>query len=298
MRTKSWLVSLLFAAGAALPAPASPEAAPAPARPPFAIANSELRVLPVSANGRHYQLAVALPASYASQPQRKYPVLYVTDGYWDFPTVQVSYANMIYDRVLPEFIIVGMGYAGENPDYGTLRQWDLSPVPTSNLPKNSGHAAEFLQVVEREIIPFVEREYRVDPSFRVLAGSSLGGLFSLYSMYTKPELFQGYIAVSPAVGEQNDWLLGYEDAFARSGRPLKARAFVSGAQDEWPAFLASIERFRQRLDQRSYPGFTHQFRFVDGMRHAGTKAEGYARGMAFVFAPFAPETGPMQDHPY
>ena len=34
------------------------------------------------------------------------------------------------------------------------------------------------------------------------------------------------------------------------------------------------------------------------MRHAGTKAEGYVRGMQFVFLPMAPETGAMQEHPY
>ena len=42
--------------------------------------------------------------------------------------------------------------------------------------------------------------------------ASLGGLFTLYSMYTKPELFSGYIAPTPAVGVGNGWLLGYEDA--------------------------------------------------------------------------------------
>jgi predicted alpha/beta superfamily hydrolase len=293
---KPSFISLLFAA--ALPALGSTNAA-TPPYPPFAIANSELRVLPPSATGRHYQLSVALPGSYASQPNRRYPVLYVTDGYWDFPTVQTSYANLVYDRVVPEIIIVGIGYAGENPNYGHLRRWELSPVPTDEDSAGSGHAADFLRTIEQEIIPFVEHEYRVDASDRVMAGSSLGGLFTLYSMYARPGLFQAYIAVSPAVREQHEWLLGYEDAFAQAGRPLKARLFMSGAENEWPTFLAAIERFHQRLAQRTYPGFVFQYRPVDGMRHAGTKAEGYVRGMQFVFAPFAPETGPMsEDHPY
>ncbi len=266
--------------------------------PPFAIRNSETRVLAPSANGRHYQLSVALPASYASQPERRYPVLYVTDAYWDFPTVQTSYANIVYDRTVPEFIIVGIGYAGENLDYGKLRQWELPPVTVDKPLGESGHAAEFLAAIEKELIPFVERTYRVDPSFRVMAGSSLGGLFTLYAMYTKPDLFQGYIAVSPAVAEHQEWLLGYEDEFARSGNAIKARLFVSGAENEWPWFLAGIKHYAERLPGRHYPGFTYQYRLIDGMRHAGTKAEGYVRGMQFVFLPMAPETGPMQDHPY
>jgi hypothetical protein len=199
-----------------------------------------------------------------------------------------SYDNLIYDKVVPECIIVGLGYAGENLDYNKLRAWELSPVPTNGDSESSGHAAEFLGVLEREIIPFVEHTYHADPSYRVLAGSSLGGLFSLYAMYSRPGLFQGYIAASPAVVVGNDWLLTYEEAFARSGRPLKARLYVTGAEKENRGFRAGIERFNERLASRKYDGFVYQWRLIDGERHAGTKAESYVRGMRFVLAPLAP----------
>jgi hypothetical protein len=291
-------VSLALLVGACESIGASAAEPAAPPFPPFAIANSQLRALPPTADGRHYELQIHLPASYASAPARRYPVLYVTDGYWDFPTIQTSYDNLVYDRAVPEFIIVGLGYAGEKLDYGNLRRWELSPVPISDNGQPSGHATDFLRTIEQEIIPFIAREYRVDPSYRVLAGSSLGGLFTLYAMYARPGLFQAYIAASPAVNVHGDWLFSYEETFAQSGRPLKARLYLTGAENEWPAFLAGIKRFHERLAQRKYPGFIYEFRLIDGERHAGTKAESYVRGMQFAFAPFAPETGPMQDHPY
>ncbi len=263
--------------------------------PPFVLSNSELRVLPPSPNGRTYQLAVHLPGSYASDPTRRYPVLYVTDAYWDFPTVVVSYDNLAYDKVVPECIVVGLGYAGEGLDYDKLRLWELAPVANRGEdPAVAGHAAEFLAILEKDFIPFIEKEYRVDSSYRVLAGSSLGGLFALYTMYTKPALFQGYIAASPAVVRGNDWLLSYEEAFAKSGQPLKARLYLTGAENEGRAFLAGIKRYQQRLTTRKYPGFAYENRIIDGERHAGTKAESYARGMRFVFAPLAPEQGPSK----
>jgi uncharacterized protein len=206
----------------------------------------------------------------------------------------VSYDNLIYDRVVPEVIIVGLGYAGENLPYGELRHWELSPVALDEDAR-TGHAADFLATIEQTIIPFIDREYRTDTSYRVLSGSSLGGLFTLYTMYTKPELFQAYVAVSPAVGEGKDWLFGYEDAFAKSGKPLKARLYMTGAEYEWPKFLDAIKRFDKQIAPRKYPGFVYQFRLIDGERHAGTKAEGYVRGMRFAFAPLAPETGPSKD---
>ena len=285
------LPSLLSLAAAA----AEPSAA---AFPPFALAQTEIRPLPPAADGRHYELEVHLPASYARDPGRRYPVLYVTDGYWDFPTVVVSYDNLTYDRAVPEFIIVGIGYAGGRLDYNDLRRWELTPVPLTTPGGPSGHAADFLRSLQDQIIPFVEHEYRADPTRRALAGSSLGGLFSLYVMYTEPDLFQGYIAASPAVREAAPWMAEHAAAYARSGRPLRARLFFTAAENEWPDFRAATERFRDQLAGYRYPGFVPQFRLIDGMRHAGEKAESYARGMAFVFAPEAPESGPMQDHPY
>lgn len=271
-------------------------AAPVPAFPPHTIANSQLRVLPPTAAGRHYQLHIGLPESYAAHPERRYPVVFVTDAYWDFAKISAIEGSLVYDKVAPEFITVGLGYAGENLPYGELRNWELSPVamPASFAkdPAQTGHAAEFLQTLETAIIPFVEREYRADPQHRVLAGASLGGLFTLYAMYTKPELFSGYIAATPAVIAGNDWLLGYEDAFVQAGRPLQTRLFVAGGGNEGTDFLGGILRYNTRVQSRRHPGLAYEFRLIDGERHAGMQFEAYVRGLRFVLAPLAPETGP------
>lgn len=154
------------------------------------------------------------------------------------------------------------------------------------------HAAEFLKTIETEIIPLVEREYRADPSFRVLSGASLGGLFTLYAMYTKPALFNGYIAATPAVGAGNDWLFGYEEQFAKSGQALPVRLYATAGGNEEPRFLGNILRFNAQLQSRRYPGLAYEFRLIDGERHAGMQFESYVRGLRFVFAPRAPESGP------
>jgi hypothetical protein len=264
--------------------------------PPHTVGNSQLRVLPPTAAGRHYQLHVGLPASYAKETARRYPVVYVTDAYWDFQKMDAIRGGLVYDKVVPEFIIVGLGYAGDNPNFDNLRRWELSPAPFGGGgPEASGHAADFLRTIETDVIPFVEREYRADSSYRVLAGASLGGLFTLYSMYTKPELFQAYIAATPAVVVGNDWLLGYGDAFTKSGRKLQARLFVSGGGNEAPGFLGGILRFNQRIASRKTPGLAYEFRIIDGERHAGMQLESYVRGLRFAFAPLAPESGPSPD---
>ncbi len=280
------LVSIVALSGSLAPA-----AEKSPPYPPHTIPGSELRVLPPNAAGRHYQLSVGLPASYAKETGRRYPVVYVTDGYWDFEKLDAIRGTLVFDKVVPEFIIVGIGYAGENLDYGRMRNWELSPVRFGDDP-NTGHAADFLATIESAVIPFVEREYRADPAHRVLAGASLGGLFTLYAMYSKPDLFSGWVAVTPAVAVNDGWLLNYEQKFAQAGGELKGRLFASMGENENPAYLSVILRYNARVASRKYPQLAYQFRIVDGERHAGMQLESYTRGLRFVLAPLAPEQGP------
>jgi predicted alpha/beta superfamily hydrolase len=260
----------------------------ATAFPPHILPRTQVRPLARAGNGRDYQLYVALPPDYATSGKR-YPVLYICDGYWDFTLVNGFYGNLLYDRVAPDFIIVGFGYqnASTNAEFDELRRYDYTPAPDANDPKaeRSGHAAEFLAVVEHEIIPFVETEYRVDPRWRVLSGNSLGGLFSLYAMFARPGLFQGHIAASPATPPA---LFELEAKFAATRARLPARLFMTGAEKESPDFLANVKRLNERLRSRHYEGFSYLWRIIDGEGHTGTKAESYNRGVRFAFEPLKP----------
>jgi predicted alpha/beta superfamily hydrolase len=252
--------------------------------------DAEERPIPGVTNGRDYVIYAFLPESYEAHPERRYPVVYVCDGYWDGPLIRTIYGNLLYDKTAPEFILIGFGYPGEHADYGKLRRWDYTPavdaVPDGGAP-DTGHAAEFLDVIEQTIIPRVERAYRADPSYRVLAGSSFGGLFTLYALFAKPGLFQAYVAASPSVGFANDWLFHDEAEFARSAaaRAVHARVFVSGADHERPASFGAIQRFNAQMRAHATPGIQYQYRIVDGEHHAGTKGESYSRGLRFAFAP-------------
>lgn len=263
-----------------------------PVFPVHSLGNSQIRDLPKSANGREYRLLVGLPYSYGTQPTKRYPVLYILDGFWDFTLVNGMYGNLLYDKAVPEFIIVGHSYPGENPKFDSLRNYDYQPVADpSRDPKalTTGHGADFLDVLRKQIIPFVQKEYRVDTTFRVLGGSSLGGIFALYAAYEAPGLFQGVIAASPAIKPFEPWFLPYEAAYARKSKSLPVRMFLSTAGEEWPDFSQGIRRFHDTLESRHYKGLALKWRVVDGERHAGTKAESYSRGLRWVFEGLAPD---------
>ena len=63
-------------------------------------------------------------------------------------------------------------------------------------------------------------------------GSSLGGLFALYAMFTDPKLFSGYVAASPAVTYANRGAFATEAAYAREHTELPAKLFVAVGDQE------------------------------------------------------------------
>jgi predicted alpha/beta superfamily hydrolase len=263
-----------------------------PAFPAYVLAGSQLRVLPKSANGHDYKLFIATPASYGTDPQKHYPVLYACDGNWSFVLLCGIYGGLAWDGVVPEYILVGIGYTADDAEISRLRLVDYLPprdLGREADPERRGRADEFLAVLEKEIIPFVEREYRVDPQYRVLAGGSAGGLFALYTLFTHPELFQGYVAVSPGTGADSG-LAQVEELFAKTGHALSARLFMSGATEDRGDFLRDIQKYDAHLRQRNYPGLVYEWRLVQGQGHGGTGPESFARGIRFAFAPIAPKS--------
>ena len=95
---------------------AAPEEA-APHFPPVTLAGTELRSIHSINTGRDYDIYVRLPADYALMDKKQYPVLYVLDGQWDFKLYDSIYGGLYYDQFVPEMIIVGITYSGQNPDY-------------------------------------------------------------------------------------------------------------------------------------------------------------------------------------
>lgn len=258
--------------------------------PAYALPNTQVRILPVTDKGRHYALYIGLPESYGKVPGKTYPVVYVTDGYWDFAKVVSMEGSLAYDRVAPEFITVGLSYAGDGPNYGDLRRWELSPAPFGDAGEASGHAADFLQTLKTTIIPLVDKDYATDRSYRVLAGSSLGGLFTLYTMLSSPDLFQAYVASSPAVTVDSDWLFHYEETAPAA--PSSLRLYMTIGGNESPDYLEGVIRFNQRMSARRGQGFDYGFHIVEDERHSSATYESYTRGLRFAFIPRAPETGP------
>lgn len=126
------------------------------------------RVLPRTAPDRLYKLLISLPDSFDKNPNRKYPVILVADGYWHFTTVVGFAGGLAYGKHIPESIVVGLSYDGENLDYAKMRGMDLEAGTWHGQFETEVHAEKFLDLIETQVLPLMEREYRADPGHRYL----------------------------------------------------------------------------------------------------------------------------------
>lgn len=230
-------------------------------------------------NSKTYKLYINLPNSYAIDTTKTYPVFYKLDGQWSFTSVVSSYYAQQYDGYVPEIIIVGISYGGENPNYDSLRATDFTPTVNPYI-ANSGGAALFQQVLADEIIPIIDSTYRTDKVNRALAGTSFGGLFTHYCLFTKPELFNAYLITNPSFWWDGDYVYTLEKQFAQNHKNINARVLYSSG--EFDAVNNVVKMFNQ-INNHKYNGLSIDFKILEGMGHAGSKAESHAKGLSYIY---------------
>jgi predicted alpha/beta superfamily hydrolase len=254
----------------------------------FKLTGTHLIQMESELTGRNHELIVFLPDSYESSPEKEYPVLYFLDAYWDMPLLYAIHGQLVWDNVLPELIMVGFSYPGEDADYGELRARDLTPRKVGSDNSTTGDGPKFLQFIEDTVIPYIESRYRAKKDERAISGSSLGGLFTLYAMYEKPNLFKRFISISPAVDFDKRYLFKLDSAFVKNNKSLPVRLFLSQGGDEYVLFRQPIVEFQDKISKHNYKDFALLNYTIEGERHSGVKSEGYSRGLRWVFKDIAP----------
>jgi predicted alpha/beta superfamily hydrolase len=224
-----------------------------------------------------------LPSNYSAD--KKYPVLYYLDAYWDTPLLASTYGNLIFDNVTPEFIMVGLSYPS-TANYDKERRIDYT---FTSVGENSGKGDVFLGFIKEEVASLIEENFRGSKKDRVLAGNSLGGLFTITAAYQAPDFFSGFIAISPAVSWDDGALLKLDESYAKNHKELNGRMFISYGSTEYISFRSPIIKFQKQLAEREYKGLKLLSYSMAGLDHTTVKGDGYVRGLMWVFKPQKPD---------
>lgn len=191
------------------------QAQPAPEARPLTIGET----VTLEALGQSRAVNIVLPPDYASQPDKRWPVIYQLDG--DIRQDLMMGAGLLRWNALwgrsEDAIVVGIATKDRQRE---LLPATKDPAEAKRWP-TAGESAAFRAWLAGTVKPLVEARYRTDGR-SYLVGESAAGHFVVETWGEMPGLFTGYAAISPSL----QW-----DFEALSRKPL-------GAGERPPLYLS------------------------------------------------------------
>ncbi|MFC3052247.1 alpha/beta hydrolase [Kordiimonas pumila] len=262
------------------------EAAPSLAQEPptnsvsYQIPGTEVFTMTADNSGEAYRIFVSKPEQPA--PNGGFPVLYVLDG-------NAFFAGFAGERRLEEFgkqaggsvIIVGVGYPTDQP-YDMLRRlYDFTPAWPVEMPANqismqdlkAGGNENFAQFLLGQLRTEIIKRYPVAPDRQSLFGHSLGGLFALHILYSRPNAFEAIIAASPSQWWNDQEILLEERAFSEQlikgniSAGVSRLLLLTGEQDKAATITWDAEALLGRLSPLSAYGLRTRFEKFEKETH-------------------------------
>jgi predicted alpha/beta superfamily hydrolase len=189
---------------------------------------------------------VYLPPSYGVGRGR-YPVVYMHDGQ-NLSDPRTAFAGTWQlDATLDdlarrgiEAIVVGIHNMGEK----RLREY--SPFPDRK--HGGGDAGKYLAFVADTLKPRIDRLFRTAraPERTATLGSSMGGLFSLFAIFRRPDLFGLAGVMSPSLWFGRSRLFEY----MQSAPPLRGRVYLDVGTGEGAATLRDARALKLLLERK------------------------------------------------
>ena len=207
-------------------------------------------------------LCVYTPPGYDQKPDARYPVLYLFHGSGDNEATWTALgrAHLILDTLVaagkakPMLIVMPDGHAATQQPPGA------GAGPSAGEAGRNRNVEAFGRDLLEDVIPFVERNYRVlpGPQSRAIVGLSMGGGQSLAIGLNHPELFAYVGGMSSAV-RQPEATVGKALSDPKAANEKFKLVWVACGKDD---FL--IEANRQFSDLLKQRGVKHQFVETEG----------------------------------
>jgi predicted alpha/beta superfamily hydrolase len=233
--------------------------------------------------GLDRDLTVYLPPSYG-RGERHYPVLYMQDGQNLFDPRESFAGSWRVDIAMDhaaargfEGIAVGIRHAGEERlvEYSPFDDPDAGP----------GRGREYVTYLAETIKPLVDARYRTSPGrgTTCVAGSSMGGLISLFAFLARPDVFGAAAAMSPSLWYAERAIFG-----AVKAAPFQpGRIYLDVGRREGEETLADARRLRDLLLAKGYRN-GDQLRYVEdraGGHEEATWGHRLRAALPFLLAP-------------
>lgn len=207
---------------------------------------------------------IYLPASYDTG-RRRYPVVYMQDGQnLSDPAIAFCGNTWRLDDGLPwlaargiEPIVVGLH------NTGTERLAEYSPF--AHPKHGGGYGDRYLRFLIDTVKPRIDARYRTrkERASTVIAGSSMGGLISLYAFFRRPSPFGAAAIISPSIWFGRREMLSY----VQRSRMTSGRLYLDVGTNEGAGTLRDARTLNRLLRRKGYKADSLWYLEAQGHRH-------------------------------
>ena len=257
---------------------------------PVVLKNTEVRQLRAESNGVPYSLYVSLPDGYGETSER-YPVVYMLDADYSFAIAHNVVSHLVERKHLRPLILVAVAYGGPL-QYRMNRTRDYTPTHSlkggygPEFQKVSGGGPRFRHFLEKELIPFIDGEYRTLQGERALTGHSYGALFASWVYLTRPDLFNRYLIVSPSLWYDEGMIFALEKELRERKPEVESdlrRVYLAVGADEARVMSIDLLRLVERLEERSDPQLKLYHEILPDETHNSVFPSAFSRGLRWAF---------------
>ncbi|WP_299487706.1 alpha/beta hydrolase-fold protein [uncultured Allomuricauda sp.] len=215
-------------------------------------------------------ILISKPTLYEERNER-YFVVYVLDGNMNTGFTS-GIAELLYQSGFPRLLVIGIP--------STYRDRDLTPTAYGETTSGGG-ADNFLRFLKEELIPYVDENYRTH-DFKVLIGHSFGGLFATHTLYTEPDLFNAYVAITPTVVYDNFYSGNKLRRFFRNKNTLPTSFFFSVGNEPNPEGDA-VFHLNELFKKEAPSDLSWKFEYYRKENHSTTPLIATLDGLRFIF---------------
>ncbi|MFD1062399.1 alpha/beta hydrolase [Winogradskyella litorisediminis] len=224
--------------------------------------------------GQERELKVLLPRGYDADDKKAYPVIYILDGDYLFEPVAGNVDYYAYWEDMPEAIVVGINQVETRAD-------DLMYSEQNSLPIESG--AEFFEFVGKELIPFVEKNYKTEP-FRAIVGHGETANFINYFLVRETPVFNAYIAVSPDLSMDISKYLGER----LKTMEQKIFYYLAVSDADIKQIMEGTAQLNNTLSAVNNDNFLYTYNKIEGPSHYAMPAHALPKAIESIFFIFQP----------
>lgn len=148
---------------------------------------------------------VYLPDSYFRSRKKRYPVLYMFDGHNVFYDSDATYGKSWgmgeYMKKTKTQMIIAAVECNHSPDNGRLKEYSPYTFEAFDFGTIEGRGKDTMDWFVNVFKPQIDRTYRTlsDREHTFIAGSSMGGLMSIYALMEYNSVFSRAAALSPSI---------------------------------------------------------------------------------------------------